>query len=200
MIRAVLTVRGEAQEAGYRAFVLRTARKLGLEGYVENRADGTVTIACEGDKKDIECLVRSIKIKTETIDVEGVDTRYEKPTGEFEGKGFTVQIDESFRGLAQEMFQGYATASKYLKVGWDKQDKMLDKQDKTLDKQDKMLEKQDATYQEIKEFKDQTNVNFQTMKTDYGRISQDLTKAIQGIETMAKSIEKLANAIVESKT
>ncbi|MCG2825527.1 MAG: acylphosphatase, partial [Thermoplasmatales archaeon] len=110
MIKAVLAVTGDVQGAGYRSYLIRVARKLGLEGYVENLPNGVVNVVCEGQKEKIEEFVSKIKIKNEVVEVENINVKYDKPTGEFKGKGFIIKVEESFKGLIQEMFQGYATS------------------------------------------------------------------------------------------
>lgn len=195
MIRATITITGDVQEAGYRVVVRDTARKLGLVGFAENMPDGTVNVVCEGEKKKIETLVGSIKIKTETINVEKIDVVFEDATGAFKGKGFVVNVGD----LGDELFQGYATSLKYFKVGWEKQDKMLEKQDKMLEKQDettaaikgldkkqdKMIEKQDETIEVI-------GTRFDTMDSKYGDISETMKE-------MKKLFEKLVDHIIKKE-
>ncbi len=41
---------------GYRAWTLRTARELGVAGFVRNLADGRVEIFAEGDAQAIDAL------------------------------------------------------------------------------------------------------------------------------------------------
>jgi len=136
MIRATITITGDVQGAGYRTYIIMVARKLGLEGYTENLPNGVINVVCEGKKEKIGEFVSKIKIKNEVVEVEDTKIKYDKLTGEFKGKGFVIKVEESFKGLIQEMFHGYATSEKYFRVGWGKQDKMLEKQDKMLDKQD----------------------------------------------------------------
>jgi acylphosphatase len=48
-VRLESTVRGRVQGVGYRYFVLRLARRLGLAGWVANEADGSVRLVAEGE-------------------------------------------------------------------------------------------------------------------------------------------------------
>ncbi len=52
-----IRVEGQVQAVGYRNFVIEEARKLGLDGWVRNRSDGTVEILCSGTTKSVEDLV-----------------------------------------------------------------------------------------------------------------------------------------------
>jgi len=201
MIRATLTISGDVQDAGYRGIIIRTGRKLGLVGSVENIPNGTVKVVCESEKKTIEEFVSKIKIKTETTEVEDIKVEYNDSSGEFAGKGFTVKIEESFRGLAQELFQGYSTSEKYFNIGWDKQDKTVgaikDMHQELKGFREESKQSFDSLNKNLTGFRDETKTEFQTIKTDYGKISQDLGKAVDSINTIAKSIEKLAEAIAK---
>jgi len=126
-IRAEAYIYGDVQEAGYRAAVMKFARKMGLTGYLENLLDGRVELVCEGAKDVIEDFLERIRIKTEIIEVEDIEVSWHEAKGGFEG--FTVKVTD----LGQELFQGYATASKYFTVMFEKQDQMLGKQDQTLE-------------------------------------------------------------------
>lgn len=46
-------VRGMVQGVGFRFFAERTARALGIRGWVRNRADGTVETVAEGDEASV---------------------------------------------------------------------------------------------------------------------------------------------------
>ncbi len=49
-------VHGRVQGVGFRYFVEREARRLGLDGYVKNRADGTVEVYASGSEKQVSEL------------------------------------------------------------------------------------------------------------------------------------------------
>jgi acylphosphatase len=56
VVRLEATVRGRVQGVGYRYYVLRRARALGLAGWVANEPDGTVRMVVEGSEKAIDRL------------------------------------------------------------------------------------------------------------------------------------------------
>jgi len=59
---AHIIVKGLVQGVGFRWFVEREAKKLGLSGYVKNRFDGNVEAEVEGDRGLIEELIAILKV------------------------------------------------------------------------------------------------------------------------------------------
>jgi acylphosphatase len=53
-----MVVRGLVQGVGYRAWMEHQARKLGLDGWVRNRSDGSVEALVAGDTAAVEELLR----------------------------------------------------------------------------------------------------------------------------------------------
>ena len=53
-------VRGRVQLVMFRDFTQRTARKLGLTGFVYNRPDGTVEVVAQGERSALEKLLAAL--------------------------------------------------------------------------------------------------------------------------------------------
>jgi len=52
-----LRIEGFVQAVGYRNFAIEEARKLGLDGWIRNRSDGTVEALASGNTKTVEAFV-----------------------------------------------------------------------------------------------------------------------------------------------
>ncbi len=79
--RVEAIVRGYVQGVGYRAFVRRQARALGLAGWVRNRADGPVQLAAEGDRTQLTALVAALEHGPSDAEVQDVDVSWLPYTG-----------------------------------------------------------------------------------------------------------------------
>jgi acylphosphatase len=82
-VRLEATVHGDVQGVGFRFFVARTATRLGLVGWVANRADGGVECVAEGRRADLERLAATLWEGPASAIVERVDVRWLEPTGGF---------------------------------------------------------------------------------------------------------------------
>jgi acylphosphatase len=56
-----LTIRGRVQGVGYRWWASQAAQRLGLDGWVRNRFDGSVEILAVGPQADIAALVEACR-------------------------------------------------------------------------------------------------------------------------------------------
>ena len=57
-----LRISGRVQGVGYRAWAVRTAARLGLRGWVRNRADGTVEALIIGDAPSLSAMVEACRL------------------------------------------------------------------------------------------------------------------------------------------
>jgi len=78
-------VRGYVQGVNFRYHATRTARRLGLSGWVANRRDGAVETTAEGTRSDLEQYLEFLHQGSPSSSVQTVDARWEAPTGEFTG-------------------------------------------------------------------------------------------------------------------
>jgi acylphosphatase len=78
-------IEGSVQAVGYRNFVIEEARKLGLDGWIRNRADGTVEALASGPTKAIEAFFTVCARGPAGSRVENVEMHKAEPPEE---KGF----------------------------------------------------------------------------------------------------------------
>ncbi len=76
-------IRGRVQGVGFRYFVIRNAKQLGLVGWVRNRTDGTVEIVAEGDKQDLEHFITKLKAGPSMGWVQSVSTQWQPAENDF---------------------------------------------------------------------------------------------------------------------
>ncbi len=68
-----LVMRGRVQGVGYRAFVEHEALRLGLEGWVRNRRDGTVEAVLSGADDVVAVMIDACRRGPPAARVEAVD-------------------------------------------------------------------------------------------------------------------------------
>lgn len=68
-----LSIKGEVQGVGYRAFLQSQAERLGLEGWVRNREDGSVEAVVAGDANKVDDLVGNCRKGPPACRVSAVD-------------------------------------------------------------------------------------------------------------------------------
>jgi len=77
-----IIVGGRVQGVGYRAWAERTAREIGLVGWVRNLPDGSVEIRAEGDGGALELFVEKLWRGPSLAEVENVVFSEEPPREE----------------------------------------------------------------------------------------------------------------------
>ena len=81
--RLKAVVKGEVQGVGFRWAVQRQAGRLGLTGYAENLADGSVRVEAEGDTQRLDQLEAFLHQGPQWAEVAAVDSQRLPATGEF---------------------------------------------------------------------------------------------------------------------
>jgi acylphosphatase len=82
-LRLHAAVHGRVQGVSFRYFVLDSARRLDLSGWVRNRYDGTVEVMAEGERDKLETLTQDLKKGSNASRVTHVDHQWSDATGEF---------------------------------------------------------------------------------------------------------------------
>ena len=77
------TVRGRVQGVFFRASIQREAKRLGLNGWVKNLADGSVEFLAEGEEDGLKELLGWAQRGPSAARVDRVDSRWRSYTGEF---------------------------------------------------------------------------------------------------------------------
>lgn len=175
--RATLIIKGDVQEAGYRATILRIALKLGVVGFVENLKNGNVKIVCEGDNIVIKKFIEQIRVKDEYVLVEDIEKKFEKFTGEFET--FEIKTGD----LAFEMFQGYATAGKYFHGLGKKVEQVGNKVECVGDKVEQVGE-------HVKQLREETKNNFNYLRDSYHIFSKILISVDENLKRIGGNQEE----------
>jgi acylphosphatase len=82
-------VSGMVQGVGFRWFVARHARSLGLAGYARNLPDGRVEVVVSGPDEALPALERLLRAGPANAQVEGVE-RYSEPGPVPTGNSFDI--------------------------------------------------------------------------------------------------------------
>jgi acylphosphatase len=90
MHRLHAVVHGRVQGVGFRYFVMREARALGLSGWVRNQDDGSVEVEAEGRRDPLDALVERLRRGPPGARVAGVEEAWSE--GEALHRGFDVKI------------------------------------------------------------------------------------------------------------
>lgn len=81
----LLRIEGRVQRVGYRDWMVREARRLGLDGWVRNLADGSVQALVSGDEAAVEALLTLARRGPMAARVEAITEEFAPPP---DGPGF----------------------------------------------------------------------------------------------------------------
>lgn len=80
-VRVAATITGDVQGVGFRWFVVREARQLGVVGWVANAADGSVRLEAEGDRVSVARLLELTRLGPPGARVDRVSSVEIEPHG-----------------------------------------------------------------------------------------------------------------------
>jgi acylphosphatase len=78
-------VSGRVQGVMMRDFVQRSAKKIGIVGYVKNLRDGTVEVLGQGSKEGLEVFLGRLHRGSLFARVDGVETQWRAPQSTYSG-------------------------------------------------------------------------------------------------------------------
>ncbi len=81
-----LIITGRVQGVGFRDWVERQARQMGLAGYVRNRREGTVELVISGSEAQVDAMLAQCRKGPRLAIVEGIEVVADPWTGH----GFSV--------------------------------------------------------------------------------------------------------------
>jgi acylphosphatase len=81
---AHIVVCGVVQGVGYRYFVIRAARSMGLRGFVRNLYGGEVEVEVEGERALLVDFIESLRVGPPAAHVTDVRVRWHNPRGKFD--------------------------------------------------------------------------------------------------------------------
>jgi acylphosphatase len=215
---AIIIAKGEVQRVGYRDAVEKIARKLKITGFVENIKPYDVRIVAEGEDANINLFIEKIKIKKFPIEVESQETSFEDFKGEFEyfeiKRGdWQEELGERFDTAGTLLYRSVELSERSVELG-EKSVELgeisVELSEESVEIGKTMLGKQDTTIaiiksgvDEMREFRTETQHNFAGLDTKYGKIAENMERILEELKEERKeyreSIEKLVNAIIESK-
>jgi acylphosphatase len=76
-----VTIRGEVQGVGFRAWLERQAHERGLDGWVRNRREGTVEAVFAGPAHAVDAIIETCRQGPDGAGVAGIDLREEDAAG-----------------------------------------------------------------------------------------------------------------------
>lgn len=89
--RLECVVKGRVQMVLFRDFAQRTAKKLGLSGFVKNLDNGSVYAVAEGDEKSLKSFLNAMKRGSVFSKVTEVNEKWGEANGGF--KDFNIRYD-----------------------------------------------------------------------------------------------------------
>jgi len=177
VIKARVLVEGVLQGVGYRAIVKQAACFVGIKGLVRNLDDGRVEIFCEGSKTNLEKFRKLIDIIGKPDDIMSINVTKIEYFEEGE-KGYSP-VWKPYRGF--EIDYGVEKLSPF--------------EESTLEDHEFGKLYFSSFRNELKSFREDTNLSFAQMAEKYGDISVELKEFRTGIESISAELKEFRTEI-----
>ncbi|MEA1895269.1 MAG: acylphosphatase, partial [Euryarchaeota archaeon] len=132
-------------------------------------------IVAKGDESSLDEFLTRIRVDkhpASPISVEAIDTELRAATGEFEY--FEIRRGDWTEELGERMDVAGSLIYRSVELGIES----VGIGGEMLGKQDQMLDKQDLHTHVLTEFRDQTHQNFDALDVKYGKISDNVERAV----------------------
>jgi len=198
MKRAEIIIKGDVQRVGYRDAVKKIARKLNINGYVENLKQDDVKIVAEGEEENLKGFIEIVNIKKYPINVESVEVNYKEATGEFEyfeikrgdwqeELGERLDVAGAFLYRSVELGEkSVALGEKSVALG----EKSVALGEKSVALGEKSVALGEKLYAEMHEFRTETKESFNILNTKMN-ILNDIKQDTTSIPTLLEEIYDL---------
>jgi acylphosphatase len=84
-VKATVKIKGDVQGVGFRHFTVQNAKRLEVNGDVENQMDGSVKVIAEGPKQQVEALIDVLKEGPHAAHVNDIDVQFDEATEGYSG-------------------------------------------------------------------------------------------------------------------
>ncbi len=82
MTARLLRIAGRVQGVGYRDWLMRQARRHGIDGWVRNRADGSVEALLSGEEDALQAVLSACRRGPPLARVESIEEHFTDPPAE----------------------------------------------------------------------------------------------------------------------
>ncbi len=206
MKRVKVIVKGNIQKVGYRAKVIDIANNLGVKGEVENLKDGSVKIIAQGEEDNLKEFTKQVNIKNTLIRVDSVSvepfatdemyTDFKKVVKEKETDERLDTAAEHLKRLIEvtkygieENKKGFGSISKEIREGNERLTGTIKDGNKTLSGKLDLIHNDLSV--NLKSFHHDTIARFDVVDKKYGKIAENIEKAVCAINRTCENTEKL---------
>lgn len=84
-VGAKITVKGDVQGVGFRWWALKQAQSRGVQGWVRNNRDGSVSVEAEGEQAAVESFIENLREGPPMAAVRDIDIAWQEYSGTYAG-------------------------------------------------------------------------------------------------------------------